>query len=282
MGATDTNPLAIRWQVGGRLRQLRESARMTLDDAARQLMCSTTKISRIESAERLAQPRDVRDLCQLYGVDPQTTDELIKLATAAKQPGWLDDFPELDDATATYLSLERAADRVRLFDLSRLPGLLQTTEFTSAMLRRLRRPGGLTEAWIADTARSRQVRQERVVTGELQVAAIVDESVFRRGVGDEAIMHAQITRVIELAELPNVDVHIIPLSAGVHPGVQGSFSCLSFSKAGLRDVVYVEGLVGSALREKRRDTSRYVVIFDHLLDEYALDTEDTLGWLESL
>jgi len=64
-------------ELGFRLRQLREAAGLSQAQVAAALECSTSKVSRIETGEVLATPRDVRDLADLYRADPQQRDTLV-------------------------------------------------------------------------------------------------------------------------------------------------------------------------------------------------------------
>src|SRR4051812_502769 len=124
MAGVSASPTARRWQLAARLRALRDVAGVTVEDAARELMCSVAKISRMETAGRGVAPRDVRDLCRLYQVSDAERDELIQFANDAKKPGWWQDYRTLDETTATFIGLETAADRFQWFEGLRMPGLL--------------------------------------------------------------------------------------------------------------------------------------------------------------
>jgi len=52
-----------------RLRELRVGLGLTVEQVGEELLCSATKISRLETGARRASLRDVRDLCRVYGVD---------------------------------------------------------------------------------------------------------------------------------------------------------------------------------------------------------------------
>lgn len=61
----------------------------------------------------------------------------------------------------------------------------------------------------------------------LQVA--LNESVLRRPVGGAEVMAAQLDRLAETSELPNVSLRVVPFAAGFHPGIlSGSFNILRF------------------------------------------------------
>lgn len=84
--AEGANPTLRQRELGVRLRELRNRSDLTVEEVAEQLECSATKISRMETAARGANPRDVRDLCHIYGVTDQAEiDELMDLARQARQ-----------------------------------------------------------------------------------------------------------------------------------------------------------------------------------------------------
>jgi DNA-binding XRE family transcriptional regulator len=70
--------------LGGRLRQLRQAAGLSQQQAAAALECSDSKVSRIETGEVLPTTRDVRDLAGLYGASPPERDALVAAARAGR------------------------------------------------------------------------------------------------------------------------------------------------------------------------------------------------------
>ena len=59
----EANPTVRQRELAARLRELRTGLDLTVDQVAGKLLCSPTKVSRIETASRRASLRDVRDLC---------------------------------------------------------------------------------------------------------------------------------------------------------------------------------------------------------------------------
>jgi transcriptional regulator with XRE-family HTH domain len=274
------NPTVSRLELAARLRELRQQAGKSLEDAAAELMCSVAKISRMETGGRGVQPRDVRDLCRLYGVSDGARGELNELVANARKGGWWKDFRSLDEQKATFIALEDAAAEIRLFDAYRLPGLLQTAAFTEALIRELRPAGELTEQWIMDTVTVRRLRQKRIESGELRLHAIIDEAALTRPVGTARIMREQIDRLIAESERSNVTLQIIPFARGPHPGMEGSFEHVTFGEHHLDAMVHIEGLVGNFMLDKADDVSHYRVIFDDLSERYALDSQASATWLQ--
>src|ERR1700747_725687 len=70
--------------------------------------------------------------------------------------------------------------------------------------------------------------------------AMLDEAVLHRQVGGPRIMQAQLEHLIEIADLSNVTVQVIPFTLGAHPGVESNLNILHMP-APTPGVVFVEG-----------------------------------------
>jgi transcriptional regulator with XRE-family HTH domain len=261
MGAD--SPTVRRWELAGRLRRLREATGLSLEDVATELLCSPSKISRIETAARSASLRDVRDLCRLYGVDEREREQLMQLVREAKQPGWWQHFDEVASRSATYIGLEDAATSIQNYETILVPGLLQTPDYARAVIRRLN--PDLSDEAVEQFAEARQQRQ-RVLTrpSPPRYWAILDEAVLHRQVGGRKIMGDQIARLIEVASARLVVLQIVPFSVGAHAGMHGPFTILSFDTGELPDVVHVDGHAGQLFLNRDADLRAYRLVLDHL------------------
>ncbi len=114
-----TSPVARQHELGTRLRALRNERGMTVEEVAAELLCSTTKISRLETAARRPSLRDVRDLCMLYEIDEQTSRELMSLAREAREPGWWTEYPDLN--LDPLIGLEQEAVAITCYSINYIP-----------------------------------------------------------------------------------------------------------------------------------------------------------------
>ena len=181
------SPTLRRRELGALLRALRLEQGLTVDQVAERLLCSPSKVSRMETGQRGATARDLRDLCDLYGVtDQRERDRMARLAAEAKQSGWWQSY-ELD-YFATYVGLEAAATSLYYFQSSIVPGLLQTVDYAKAMYERALpseySPGR------ADQLIEVRLRRQELLTRDppLRVLVIFDEAVLHREVGGPAVM----------------------------------------------------------------------------------------------
>ncbi|MCZ4095249.1 helix-turn-helix domain-containing protein [Streptomyces sp. So13.3] len=79
------NPTSRRHHLGAELRRLRQASGLTSTQAAERLLVSQPKMSRLELGQRAVNPRDVRDLCAIYGVTEQhVVDALMRMAAESR------------------------------------------------------------------------------------------------------------------------------------------------------------------------------------------------------
>ncbi|GII04132.1 helix-turn-helix domain-containing protein [Planobispora takensis] len=261
-----SSPTLRRRQLAARLRELRLQSGMNIEDVANRLLCSTTKISRLETAQRGVSLRDVRDLCQIYGVTQQAEiDELMQMAREAKQPGLLENsgLTAVESTFRTYIDLESAAASITEFQTSYLPGLLQTRDYAHALIRGML--PRMAQEVLESRLEFRMKRQELLLRNDApQYWAVTDEAALRRRVGDDQIMRRQLERIIEIGDLPNVTIQVIPFTAGSYMGLDNSFVLFKFPNQSILDTVYIEGLVNNSYLEKDSDTQPYREAIEHL------------------
>jgi len=126
------SPTVRRRELGATLRTLREERDLTVAQVAERLLCSPSKVSRMETGQRGATLRDVRDLCEIYGVTDETwVAHLMDLAREGKRQGWWQAYDL--DYFATYVGLEEAATTIKGYQSTIIPGLLQTPDYVRAM-----------------------------------------------------------------------------------------------------------------------------------------------------
>src|SRR5688572_28275952 len=99
---TPASPTVRRRTLGSLLRQHRLDAGFKATEVAGRLLCHPSKITRIESGERAASARDVRDLCDIYGItDDAERGRLMTLARESRQRGWWQEY-DLELPTYAY------------------------------------------------------------------------------------------------------------------------------------------------------------------------------------
>jgi len=258
-----SSPTVRRRRLALELRRLREAAQMTCEDVAQKLECSVSKISRIETGRVAVSPRDARDLLGIYGVAGDQRDSLIQLARESRQKGWWHAYGDaVQPHLATYLGLETAASEIRIYKVSRIPGLLQTEDYSRALLAtgKLNTPPSDQERQLAVLAD----RRRQANLSPPAVWAILDEAALRRRVGGPGVMRSQIEHLIALAGMPDVYLQVIPFASGAYPSLDLPFLILGFPDPADPDVVCIGYPSGMLWIEDASEIGTYNRVFNHL------------------
>jgi transcriptional regulator with XRE-family HTH domain len=272
----------LRMLLGSRLRRLREAAGITPEDAGYEIRASRSKISRLENGRVRLKSRDMTDLLTLYGVtDESLQSKFLALVRQSNTPDWWAKYSDiLPDWFETYLGLETAAATIRSFEVQFVHGLFQTEDYARAVtrLRRKTAPADEIERRVA----LRLKRQDLISRPDPpRIWSVMDEAVLRRPVGGPAMMRAQFRHLLEVAELPQVTLQVVPFASGAHAGESGSFTVLRFEERDLPDVVYIEQLTGAIYLDQRSDAEHYLEVVDELSSE-ALTPAGTTRFIEQV
>jgi len=278
---TEHSPTVRRRRLALELRRLREAARLTCEEVGEHLECSASKISRVETGRVSVSPRDVRDMLELYGVPADQRESLVQLARDSRQKGWWHAYSDtMQPQMATYIGLESAASEIRIYEVSLIPGLLQTEDYARAVIR-----AGMVNSPAEDIERRVSLlmaRQPAVVRDDPpKVWAVLDEAALRRRVGGSGLMRLQLEHLLAQAALPNVAVQVIPFAGGAHPAMGRPFIILVFPERVDTDVVYLEDLTSALYLEDVAEVDRYNVFFNHLRAT-ALSFDDSAALITSV
>lgn len=262
-----------------RLRDLRNELGLTVDDVGRRLLCSATKVSRLETGSRRASLRDVRDLCGIYGVTEQAAAELMELASKAREPGWWTEYDE--PILSPYIGLEQEAVAVTSFSSYCVPALLQTSDYARAVIRGIERkidPGVLDQRVEARLRRHELLEKQ----SPPRYRALLDEAILHREIGGAAVMAAQLDRILKSAADERVTVQVIPFDAGAHASIDSNFVLLEFGEESQqRPVVFVEGLFTNRYQERPVEIARYREAAEYLRDA-ALSPRDSTSLINQI
>jgi hypothetical protein len=154
----------------------------------------------------------------------------VELARTSRERGWWDSYVgEAPSEFATFLGLEAEASSISSFNALVVPGLLQTEDYARAMLKSLLL---MPPREVERLVQVRRIRQDRIYRADkipLSLHAVLDESVLRRRIGGPDVVHDQLKHLVSTAtDLRNVELQVLPHSAGAHPAVTGTFAILGF------------------------------------------------------
>ncbi|WP_304453817.1 DUF5753 domain-containing protein [Nocardiopsis sp. YSL2] len=261
------------------LRRLRDERRMSPEDVAGQLGWHKTKLYRIERGESRLILDDLDELLELYGVRSPERESLFKLGKDAWKRGWWLAYRDLYQGESFFV-MENDAARISVFAPNLLPGLLQTEEYAREVIAALDPQGQ-----DAEVERQVAVRIERqgilARSKPPELIAVLDEGVLRRAVGDPRVQRDQLSRLVELAERPNVHLRVVPFGAGVYMAQSGQFTIFEFPDPEDAPVVYQEGLFGDVYVEDSADVARYRLAAAKTAG-VAMDTDASLTLMRGL
>ncbi len=278
--ADDMGSTVPRRQLGRALRDLRTEARMTLDGAAEAMQCSRQKMWRIETGLGPTRAVDVKALCELYAATPELTAALTALAHETKAKGWWHSYGDaIPDWFELYVGLESAASRLREYDDTLIPGLLQTRGYVQGVYQHRSRISQEERERLVEVRLQRQTLLERRLPPAPQFEVVLSEAVLLRVVGSPATMAEQLRHLLNVGTLSNVSIRVVSLNAGLHFGaVAGPFVMLDFPLRNRVEpdpsVIYSESLTGALYLDRREELAIYEEVWASLTS-LALDEQQS-------
>jgi transcriptional regulator with XRE-family HTH domain len=260
----NVSPLMLRRRLRTELLTARTKKGLTQQQVAEAMDWSLSKMNRIEQAKTGISINDLRALLSLYDITNKVqTEQLIGMARQAKQsPWWPRRFSEVASKELLELiNYESAASAIRQFETSFVPGILQTEDYASAVLRVFHGEDSAPER--VDALVDLRTRRRDLLSSDNapKFSFLLDESVIHRLVGSPSVMGEQLESLVKVAELPNIILQIVPFSAGLHPGMKGPFEVVEFDDAPDENIVFIERPGGSLISDDSKTVESYLEDF---------------------
>ncbi|WP_177246768.1 helix-turn-helix domain-containing protein [Actinacidiphila alni] len=251
---------------GATLRKCREARGLKEKEVAEHLSgCSASKISRMEGGEHDFKEADVLRLLDLYEVTPPAERErLLGMCRLANKKAWWDGYRDIaPKELQTYTSLEEIAERIRCYETGQLFGLVQTADYTRALVR-ANTPDADPDV-VDRMVEFRKLRADRFrENSETKLMYVLDEVTLSRGYGTQQVMHRQIVHLLELADHPRITFRLVPTKASNIPVQIGTSAIFDFAGEQLPAIAYVEGLNGGLYLQDATSVDTWVKHFDRL------------------
>uniref|UniRef100_UPI00059391DC helix-turn-helix domain-containing protein n=1 Tax=Nocardia concava TaxID=257281 RepID=UPI00059391DC len=225
-----------RRALGRELKRLRENKKMRPSETARVIGVSPQTVGRLEDG-LVTKVSDlyINALCDAYGATDEERRVLLDLAleirTTQKSGGgwWRSYMDEMHEGFDHYMGLEDAARKVSVWKVTLIPGLLQTPEYRRAIAW-IETPGAPTEQ-VERRLEMAVRRQARLEDPGFAVEVVLSEMTLRDRIGGAGVMADQLHRLAEVAQLPNVEIRVVPFAtSGCLGSRTGSFVLLEFPK----------------------------------------------------
>ncbi|KOG58985.1 DNA-binding protein [Streptomyces griseoflavus] len=253
---------------GSVVKVFRERAGLTQEELAPLVRFSPQTVASIEQGRRLAPPEFIEraeEVLDAFGVLQAAAEHLTRRRGLAR---WF----------RLWAALERQALSLCSYECRLIPGLLQTEAYARAVFHNFLPP--LTDEQIEIKLVARMERQrllyERPNTA---FSFIVEEALFRRPLGGLDIMRLLIDHVLEVAELRNVEMLVMPLGQEEHAGLEGPIRLLETPDN--KWYGYSEGQRNGQLLSGRRDISAVQMRYAKLRSQ-APTPQDSVSLLKQI
>jgi transcriptional regulator with XRE-family HTH domain len=272
-----------RVAIALRLRELRRTAGLNQAQLAERLGITQSMVSKLEmgrstptteTIERLGAALDLPAAVQeqLHDQLGELTIEVETLRVMHRQGGER-------SVQAKYAAQEAAASVIWNYQDKVVPGLLQTPDYTRAMVPLVAPSLPDLDDLVPGRAERQRVLYERTKSFRF----LLDEAVLRRRVGSSDVLRGQFDRLTALvAALPRVEIHALPFSARLPRWTMTSFWIYDEVSVG------VELQAGTVSIADSREVAIYRDLFEHLW-ALALEGEamvmlirDVDAWLAGL
>ncbi|MFE9169386.1 helix-turn-helix domain-containing protein [Streptomyces kebangsaanensis] len=259
--------LAVVATVGRQLRLRREAAGMRVTEFSAAVGYGDDLIYKIESGKRIPRPEylDAADVALGAGGLVSAMQEDLKKVRYPKK-------------VRDLAQLEARAVELQLYNPLTVHGLLQTPEYTRALFQ-MRRPAYAAD----DVERGVSARMARKTVFERdpapELSFIQDEWTLRRRLGGRMVVRRQLEHLLEVGQLRNVEIQVMPMDREEHAGVDGGIEVLKFEDGTAvgRSPGVANGRPVSDLRQLRLLELRYGII-----RAQALTPRESTAFIEQL
>lgn len=188
------------------IRAARVAAGLNQEDLGKAINYSSSMVSAVENGQR-----------------PLTREYVVAVDRALNRGGLLEGLLVGLDQTPVWLRdwvvFLREATLVRWFELSVMPGHLQTEAYARAIMEA---NSLFSAAQIERSIASRLERQSALTRPDPPTfVAIIDENVLHRPVGSAEVMAAQCEHLLACAAKPHIYLHVVPATTGAYMGLVG-------------------------------------------------------------
>lgn len=267
--------MVLRQEIGRRIRLARQAAGLTIVEAAARLEISRSVLNRYETGEGTVSVHIVRSMMDAYDL---RMDDVMEMIRQARAPGWWKQYGISDK---DFVALETGAMRSSNYELTFVPGLLQTADYTRILFMSSREERS--EDWIRNRLALRLTRQERLTDEEhpLELEALMHEFALRCPVGGRAVMRTQLQHLALINELPTVTLRIVPATVVSAEALTGAFTILDFPSAGQPSICHVLHAMGDERQDKAEHVEPARLRFAHLRS-LALEPDESVALIEQV
>lgn len=256
--------------VGAALQAARNERGLSQRALAARIDRSPGTVARWETGDRAPDPTDVAQILAVLEITGDRYDEIVEMSRGTGEPRWLAiSLPEQRQQLNAVLEFERTANKLTEVSPLLIPGVLQSTDYTRAIM-----SAGGVPADEVETRVAVRIGRRDVITrnSPVPLLALIGEGALRQLVGGREVMAAQLRHLLELTELNNVEVRAVPYDTGWHPGLEGPFTLIDSQGSGY--VVHLETRRSGLFLHEPSDVETYRQAVDAVL-QVAMNPVET-------
>ncbi|MEU0128402.1 helix-turn-helix transcriptional regulator [Streptomyces sp. NPDC006289] len=252
---------------GRLLKRVRTTAGMERAELGARLGYAASTIASYELGRRIPPPKFIDQADEILGARGVLR-ELKEDVARAQYPAFFRDAAKLEAEAVELLA----------YDTHVMNGLLQTEEYTRALLG-MRRP--LLDVETIEQRTTARLARQRIFNRwpAPLLSFVLEEPVLRKPFGGKAVLRGQLEQLLLTGQQRNVEIQVIPMDREDNAGVDGPFTVITRRSGD--QVVYAEVQGRSSLvtdrGEARLAAARYGIIRSQ-----ALAPRETLGYIETL
>jgi transcriptional regulator with XRE-family HTH domain len=272
-----TGPATYRLLLGRELRELRERAGVSREDAAAKLRWHVSKVSKIEQGQATLKPDEITALLTFFEATEEDAQRVEEIGAHARKRG---SFGKVADWARQYLGLESDARSLAIYDTELIHGLFQTREYAHAVVSTSAVVAAVDVSRVVDSRLRRQSLLDRENPPEIHL--ILGEAALRREIGGKAVLARQLQHLVKVSKRPNVTLQVLPFSAGQHASLGSGFTLLDVAVGtSAKSWAYLEDLTRADLLDGESHVNAYRLAF-RTLTETALSERETIKMLNSV
>ncbi|MER6672236.1 helix-turn-helix transcriptional regulator [Streptomyces sp. NPDC000983] len=208
--------VAVVATVGRQLKLRREAVGMRAGEFGDAVGYGEDLVYKIEAGKRIPRPEYLDRADEVLGAGG--------LLAAMKEDVEKVRYPKKVRALA---EMEAKAVEIGVYECNIIAGLLQTPEHARAVIGAAQppySPDDVERMVAARVARQSVFRRDPAPA----LSFVLEEGVLRRPIGGTMVWHQQLERLLELGQLHNVVLQVMPMDCDTHSGLDGRIELLKF------------------------------------------------------
>ncbi|MFC9393249.1 Scr1 family TA system antitoxin-like transcriptional regulator [Streptomyces sp. NPDC057027] len=212
----DESGAAVVAAVGRQIKLWRETKGMSAVEFGARIGYGEDLIRKIERGDRIPRPEYLDKADEAVGAGG--------LISAMKRDVEEVRYPK---KLRSLAKLEARAVEFCMYSNYNIHGLLQTEEFSRELLRTRRPTYGSEELERHVVSRMQRQKVLECSPGP-EFSFVQEEATLKRPIGGKMVLRRQLEYLLEVGELPNVEVQVMPTARADHPGSGGLIELLKF------------------------------------------------------